>query len=283
MPCTGHGTYISSFKDRTPTQIDYIFVSKDFKSDVVNCYTTWEPAIKLHSSGISEDHAMIIATVRLKINVSSRSARPDFSAIKDNQDAFNKAFASKYLENIRSEMISVKKKADSNIWDGSHNPLFNADINVHAKVAMSAIHTAIGQLPRKEPNSHVKEGRSEAMRKLREDRSDAFQKCYIEGRPEDLKAVRKEYGDKTLEMRRQDEIDRITSIVDKIENSEAKDSRAVWRGIRSICGNNSISSFRKPSQFTKSDGSIAFFQDSKELAAAWKEFAEMKFSATPTV
>ena len=57
MPCTGHGTYISSFKDRTPTQIDYIFVSKDFKSDVVNCYTTWEPAIKLHSSGISEDHS----------------------------------------------------------------------------------------------------------------------------------------------------------------------------------------------------------------------------------
>ena len=63
------------------------------------------------------------------------------------------------------------------------------------------------------------------MRKLlREDRSDALQKCYIEGRPEDLKAVRKEYGDKTLEMRRQDEIDRIISIVDKIENSEAKDS-----------------------------------------------------------
>ena len=88
-------------------------------------------------------------------------------------------------------MIFVKKKADSNIRDGSHNPLFNADINVHAKVAMSAIHTAIGQLPRKEPNSHVKEGRSEAMRKLREDRSDALQKCYIEGRPEDLKAVRK--------------------------------------------------------------------------------------------
>ena len=56
----------------------------------------------------------------------------------------------------------------------------------------------------------------------------------------------------------------------------------MWRGIRSICGNNSISSFRKPSQFTKSDGSIAFFQDLKELAAAWKEFAEMKFSATPT-
>ena len=30
---------------------------------------------------------MIIATVRLKINVPSRSARPDFSPIKDNQDA----------------------------------------------------------------------------------------------------------------------------------------------------------------------------------------------------
>ena len=87
MPCTGHGTYISPFKDRTPTQIDYIFVSNDFKSHVINCHTTWQPAIAAY--GRSEDHAMIVATIRIKVNAPRRSERPDFSTIKDNRDAFN--------------------------------------------------------------------------------------------------------------------------------------------------------------------------------------------------
>ena len=56
----------------------------------------------------------------------------------------------------------------------------------------------------------------------------------------------------------------------------------MWKGIHKICGNKSFSSSTKPSQFTKSDGSTAFYQNPKELAVAWKEFAESKFSATST-
>ena len=120
-----------------------------------------------------------------------------------------------------------------------------------------------------------------AVRKLTEDRKDALQKCHAQGCEENLKPVRKFYADEMYALRCEQEIERITAEVEKIERSE-KDSRAVWNGIRNICGNKPFSSSTKPSQFTKPDGSTAFYENSEELAVKWKQFAESKFSATST-
>ena len=102
-----NATFLNIQPEKPPSQIDYIIVSS--RSSVRKCSTQWGPAITAY--GRKYDHAMVSATIKIRIKTDKRKSRKDFQSLmcpdiaKRHDDAIKEVLATTPCSNVTSERL----------------------------------------------------------------------------------------------------------------------------------------------------------------------------------
>ena len=104
-----NATYLNVQPQKPPSQIDYIIVSSRWSSSVRKCSTQWGLAIAAY--GRKYDHAMVTATLKIRIKTDKRKSRKDFLSLKcpdiakRHEDAIKAELARTACPNTASERL----------------------------------------------------------------------------------------------------------------------------------------------------------------------------------
>jgi hypothetical protein len=151
----GNATYIGKSKDCIPSQIDYVLMSKRYKSDCTDCKTQWGPT--MYRFGHKFDHAAVLVSLVNKVKCcTSRPVRPNLALLRDDAEV-----QAEFNDNVKSSLLLLSEPQDS--------------LDNDAKTLRLAITDAISNVPPKPRISSKLSYRSQATKDLHAERESAIQ------------------------------------------------------------------------------------------------------------
>ena len=245
--------------DKVGHQIDYIFVSRRWKSSVTSCSVSWAPSIHRNLHGEKDDHALLHTKWKWRIHSPKTRIVKDFTALtkvwRDEQgnlianptlNAFSAVVESKMTELGSQDMdaIALHKCMSAAIKYAIDTTLPNTERNGGTKRCVSATTKGLFEKRTRMKNRNQAQY-SELQKKIRESSLRDFQN-WVE---EHSKKMNKANGH--------------------------GDTRAIYKSVKELSA-----SRRKPPKNLTTDGHGKILQNAKEVATRWYTFLSNKFAAT---
>ena len=280
-------------------QIDYILVSRRWKSSVTNCKVDWEPSVHKSKWNTREDHALVACEWKWRIREVTLPSRTDYSGLRDglsvpgienhtDADKFNEEFAKRW------DSLALAEKSNSDL------ATLDTD-TVEANVPIATATTADSRTPVAPPSGEVDElnrmfnnwqnaARATAKAVLPKVQVSNTAKRSVSKRTKDL------YKKKKAMNKTRNSAEEFKKLQSNIRQSSLKDFKdwinlcvndmeQAYRGgnIRKVFKIvNDISKKPKPPpQNIKTDDQGNLLGSATDTAKAWFKFLSNKFKATP--
>ena len=249
-----------------PAQIDYILVSKRWKSSVKQCSVSWEPSY--HRFGYRYDHGMVRMRWKQRLKrLTPKTEKPDFESFY-----YGDQHIARFDKAVEFYLKQYRVPPEYRV----HDPSTLAE---DYAVMTDAIQAGVDLLLPKDKKRGKVRTRSERTKALFEERKLQCSKLVRGTSSPEWIAMHRSFRKRICSSCREDYRTYISSQVSDIRNAEvAGRSQDIARGVRALRGSSSYGSQKRPSRDSKT-GEV--YWGPEELAAAWAEFAKEKFSATP--
>ena len=241
-------------------QLDYIFVSRRWKTCVRKCAVDWAPSRHRNLHGDKDDHGLLASTWRWRIRSVKQTLAKDFSALMvttlDSNggpipNATLMAFDKAVKHNIREQGCSHEADATT-----LHKHMQNA--------IQHAIDSVLPDVPKSQGVSRKVSERSKNLYKKREKMKgcnqaqyDELQEEIRESRLHDFQAWVEEHSQKMNEANGQGDV------------------KKIYKSVNALAGGR-----QKPPKNLTTDGQGGMLSSAKDVASRWYGFLTNKFAAT---
>lgn len=266
----GNATYVmdkTGQNKRAPAQIDYILVSRRVLSSIQNCRVLWSPS--RHRFGYIYDHGLVKMRLRQKMKTPQPTkSKIDWEVLVNatRRGMHESEWLRKFDATVRESLSQSKKEASSS----------EEDLDALTTAAEAAI-TLLPPRDRKFGKVRVRSEASMALFKEREERCREVEARSGRGSQEWI-AMHRSFRKRICKSCREDYREWIKSLVEDVRVAEvAGRSAEIAAGVRKLAGSRGAGS-RRP---RKNPTTGVIYETPEELAQAWAEFGEAKFSCTP--
>ena len=251
-------------RKRVLGQIDYVLVSMRWSSSVKSCKVHWGPSLICHKKGVKWDHGMLVTKWHSKIKGSKKKEPPaDLTVLNDDLGAAK-------FEAVCHAFLHQKW-----VEGGTETPSLEEEYEMMS----SAVADAIDLLPKVERKRGKVRERSERTK-------DLFRRCAEQcqgleyGSPR-WRAKQTHFLQAIRHSCREDYRSYVEKVIEEIRVADMKgDASAVAKGVSQLAGTGKGGYSKQPTKKTEGADKGKLFNSPQELAAAWTEFAKLKFEAT---
>jgi len=240
---------------KTGHQIDYLFVSRRWKSSVRACKVSWAPSIHRNLYGEKDDHGLLASTWKWRIRTIKPKKVKDFSAF--NNATSNPDILATFNKTVKQKLTELQYTA-------------SMDATTQYNCMNTAIKHAIETtLPTVERQGGIKRTISPETQALFE------QRTKMKGRTQaQFKTLQKKIRESSL----RDYTKWVEEHSKKMNKANGQgDTRAIYKSVKALSGKR-----QQPPKNLTTDGQGSMLGDAKAVAARWYDFLSKKFAATKT-